>query len=85
VDALQTLPAYLQVAPRPLCGDVTGEHVIDISDVVALIAYIFAGGPAPIPYLLGDANCDAIVDISDAVYLIAYIFSGGAVPCASCK
>ncbi len=84
-DALQTIPAYLQVAPLYICGDVTGERAIDISDVVALIAYIFAGGPAPIPYLLGDVNCDAIVDISDAVYLIAYIFSGGAVPCASCK
>jgi subtilisin family serine protease len=86
LDALQTLPAHLQVVvPPPLCGDATGEDVIDISDAIALIAYIFAGGPAPTPYSVGNVNCDSLVDISDVVYLITYIFSGGAAPCANCK
>jgi len=85
VNALQMLPAHLKVMPSYLCGDATGEHVVDISDAVALIAYIFAGGLAPTPYLSGDANCDSVVDISDAVYLIAYIFAGGLAPCANCK
>ncbi len=85
-DALQTLPVYLTVVLPPyLCGDANGEQVVDISDVVALLAYIFAGGAAPSPWQAGDATCDGIVDISDAVYLISYIFSGGAAPCASCK
>ena len=84
VDALQMLAAHLKVLLY-LCGDATGEHAIDISDAVALIAYIFSGGPTPTPYLSGDANCDSVVDISDAVYLIAYIFSGGPSPCASCQ
>jgi hypothetical protein len=57
---------------------------VDISDAVSLIAYIFAGGQAPVPLLAGDASCDESVDISDAVYLIAYIFSGGPEPCAGC-
>ena len=48
-----------------------------------LIAYIFAGGPAPNPLMTGDANCDGSVDISDAVYLIAYIFTGGPLPVAN--
>ncbi|TFH65732.1 MAG: hypothetical protein E4G91_01420 [Candidatus Zixiibacteriota bacterium] len=86
VDALQVVSVHMNVVvPPPLCGDVTGENAVDISDVVALIAYIFAGGAAPIPYSSGDANCDSVVDISDAVYLIAYIFSGGQAPCANCK
>jgi hypothetical protein len=66
------------------CGDANSDKVVDISDVVFLIAYIFAGGRAPTPLLSGDANCDKAVDISDVVYLIAYIFSGGKAPCAGC-
>ena len=64
----------------------TEEPTIDIDDVVYLIAYIFSGGPAPVPYASasGDANCSCVepaVDIDDVVYLIAYIFSGGPAPC----
>jgi hypothetical protein len=68
-----------------LCGDANGDAGVDISDAVYLVAYIFAGGPAPDPLFAGDANCDMAVDISDAVYLIAYIFGGGPQPCAGCK
>jgi PKD repeat protein len=67
-----------------ICGDANADATVDISDVVYLIAYIFAGGSAPNPLLAGDANCDSTADISDVVYLIAYIFSGGLAPCASC-
>jgi hypothetical protein len=76
----RTFAAYLL-----LCGDASGDGIVDISDVVYLIAYIFSGGSAPSPKLAGDANCDSMVDISDVVYLIAYIFSGGQAPCAGCK
>ena len=68
-----------------LCGDADGTAAVDISDAVNLIAYIFAGGPAPNPIIAGDADCSNTVDISDAVYLIAYIFSGGPAPCDGCK
>jgi hypothetical protein len=68
-----------------ICGDADGSSAVDISDAVRLIAYIFAGGPAPAPLKSGDANCDTTVDISDAVYLIGYIFADGPQPCAGCK
>jgi C1A family cysteine protease len=61
-------------------GDANSDRMVDISDVVFLIAYIFSGGSAPIPYAAGDANCDITVDISDAVSLISYIFGGGLGP-----
>ncbi|MCX6832775.1 MAG: dockerin type I repeat-containing protein, partial [candidate division Zixibacteria bacterium] len=67
------------------CGDASGDRIVDISDAVYLIAYIFSGGAAPVPLSAGDANCDSTVDISDVVYLISYIFSGGAAPCEGCK
>jgi M6 family metalloprotease-like protein len=70
--------------PTYVCGDANGDCVADISDVVSLIAYIFAGGAPPSPLAAGNANCDSYVDISDVVYLTSYIFSGGAKPCAAC-
>jgi hypothetical protein len=64
-------------------GDANASGGVDIDDVVYLIAYIFSGGPAPVPYAIasGDPNCSCSVDIDDVVYLIAYIFSGGPEPC----
>ena len=69
-----------------LPGDANGDGTINITDPVYIIQYIFAGGPAPVPYAIcsGDANCDCVVNITDAVYLIAYIFGGGSPPC-SCE
>jgi C1A family cysteine protease len=67
------------------CGDADGNHVVNISDAVHLIAFIFGGGPIPSPLEAGDADCNNIVNISDAVYLIAYIFGGGPAPCAGCE
>lgn len=78
---------YWQVfdaGPEYLCGDADSNGLINISDAVYLIAYIFGGGPAPDPLLAGDADCNQLVNISDAVYLIAYIFGGGPAPCANC-
>jgi hypothetical protein len=66
-----------------VCGDADGNGIINISDAVFLIAYIFGGGPAPSPLCAGDCDGNAIVNISDAVYLIAYIFGGGPAPVQS--
>jgi hypothetical protein len=63
------------------CGNSDASGEVDVDDVVYLIAYIFSGGPEPIPYESGDADCSDGVDIDDVVYLIAYIFSGGNAPC----
>jgi hypothetical protein len=71
--------------PSYVCGDADANEIVNISDAVYLIAYIFGGGSAPDPYPAGDADCNGIVNISDAVYLIAYIFGGGPAPCATCE
>jgi hypothetical protein len=65
-----------------LCGDVNKDGVVDISDVVYLMNYLFINGPLPIPILhAGDANCDEVVDVSDVVYLMNYLFVNGPEPC----
>jgi hypothetical protein len=61
-------------------GDANGDGVIDISDVVYLLNYLFVNGPAPVPLAAGDANCDGVVDASDLVYLLNYLFVNGPSP-----
>ncbi len=67
-----------------ICGDANNSEVVNISDAVYLVNYIFASGPAPEPLESGDADCSDLVNISDAVYLVNYIFGGGPMPCAGC-
>jgi hypothetical protein len=55
-------------------GDANRDDTINIGDAIFLIAYIFNGGPAPIPVAAGDANGDGSTDVGDAVYLIAHVF-----------
>jgi hypothetical protein len=73
-------PIQITVFEAP-CGDADASGAVDIDDVAHLIAYIFSGGPEPVPYENGDANCSGAVDIDDVVWLIGYIFSGGNAPC----
>jgi hypothetical protein len=67
-----------------VCGDSDGSGVVDIDDVIHLIAYIFSGGPPPVTAIGGDPDCSLATDIDDAVYLISFLFSGGPEPCADC-
>jgi hypothetical protein len=62
-------------------GDVNGDGVINATDVVYLINYLFISGPAPDPLAAGDCNCDGNVNASDVVYLINYLFINGPPPC----
>jgi uncharacterized protein (TIGR02145 family) len=63
-----------------VCGDADANGMVNISDAVYLVGFIFAGGPAPNPEAAGDVDGNGFVNISDAVYLIAYIFGGGPEP-----
>ena len=72
------------IANYYLCGDANGDSMINISDVVYLITYVFGFGPPPDPLAAGDADCNGMVNVSDIVYLLAYIFGGGDPPCAHC-
>ena len=65
-----------------ICGDVNGDGVVDVGDVVYLINYLFKSGPAPSPREAGDVNTDNNVDVGDVVYLINYLFKSGPAPCA---
>ncbi len=67
-----------------LCGDCTGDGVVDLGDVIYLINYLYRGGPPPDPLCIGDVNCDGEVDLGDVIYLINYLYHGGPPPCGEC-
>ncbi|MFH1336751.1 MAG: dockerin type I domain-containing protein, partial [Candidatus Zixiibacteriota bacterium] len=67
---------YFQ-SPR---GDANRNGVIDVSDIVYLINFIFREGPPPNPLTLGDAGCNGYITIGDIVFLINYLFKSGPAP-----
>ena len=72
---------YVDLTPQYICGDANDDTMVNVSDAVYIINFVFSGGNAPDPYESGDANCDASVNVSDAVWVINYVFSGGNTPC----
>jgi hypothetical protein len=76
----QDVSTTFDLAP-PSRGDLTGDGVIDVFDVIASIDIIFSGAPPPSPPGLVDVNCDEVPDVFDVIYLIDYSFSGGPQPC----
>jgi hypothetical protein len=68
------------VLPSFVRGDVNGDGVIDLGDVVFLINYLYRDGQAPNPLEAGDTNSDGQINLGDVVYLIDYLFRGGSPP-----
>jgi hypothetical protein len=74
------LPLVMEPGPY-LPGDVSNDGIVNVSDVVYLLAFIFGGGPYPVPWAAAvEIDASPIVNVSDAVYLVAYIFGGGPPP-----
>jgi hypothetical protein len=73
------------ICPGGACrpGECDGNGIYNVSDCVAIIGYIFGGGPPCVPYEICscDWDCNCMCNVSDAVYCIAYIFGGGPPPC----
>jgi hypothetical protein len=70
----------IEVTPPFKHGDVNGDGLINLGDVVYLISYQYKNGPAPVPLLAGDVNCDGMVGLGDVVYLISYQYRNGPRP-----
>jgi len=66
------------------CGDCIRDSLIDLSDLVYLITYLFKGGPPPDQQCRADVNCSGEIDLGDPVLLINYLYKGGTAPCFAC-
>jgi hypothetical protein len=72
----------------PNQGDINGDAVIDVFDVIGEIGIAFSGDPDPqdpaCPKTRGDVDNNSATDVFDVIYLIATAFSGGADPVDPC-
>ncbi|MGB3093785.1 MAG: C25 family cysteine peptidase [Candidatus Zixiibacteriota bacterium] len=66
-------------------GDVTGDEVINLADVVFMINYLFRGGTAPDPLSLGDPTADCVVNLGDVIFLLNYLYKSGPAPGIGCE
>ncbi|MDH3936090.1 MAG: hypothetical protein OEV68_02035 [candidate division Zixibacteria bacterium] len=63
-------------------GDYDGNQNANISDLVWLIDFLTAAGPAPVGGAeRADANCDGFVNIADIVYYMNFTFGVADPPC----
>jgi hypothetical protein len=77
-DAFPTPPCTS--APRFRRGDCNDDGIVDISDAVCILNWLFLGGAEPGCLATTNTNEDTGADLSDAVYLLGHLFGGGPAP-----
>jgi hypothetical protein len=76
------LPCQMVATMDYICGDITGDGIVNVADVVFLVCYLYKGCPPPDPPEVGDCNADGVVNVADIVCLINYLYKGGYPPCS---
>lgn len=70
-----------------VCGDLTGDNIVNIFDPIELIKCLYGSGiPGPphvCPVHVADVNSDGLANIFDITYLIRFLYQGG--PDAECR
>jgi hypothetical protein len=61
-------------------GEANADGVLDISDPVAVLGFLFLGTDTPPCIDAADANDDGELDISDPVHGLSFLFLGGPAP-----
>jgi hypothetical protein len=65
-------------------GDAGSDSLVDVSDVIHLLNYLYKSGPDPCVMEAADPNADCVVDLGDVVYLLGSLFRGGPPPEPGC-
>ncbi|MFH1335365.1 MAG: dockerin type I repeat-containing protein [Candidatus Zixiibacteriota bacterium] len=83
-DAVTYIPRdnmrYCANIGNAMRGDANGDQVINVTDVIYMMNYLFRHGPSPVSFVSGDANCDYDLGILDVVLLINYLYKEGITP-----
>jgi hypothetical protein len=57
-------------------GDGNADGIVNLSDGVNLLGFLFLGGPAKCQRAM-ETNLDGRVDMSDAIYILNHLFLSG--------
>jgi len=63
-------------------GDSNSDRIVDLSDGVKILGYLFLGADDPGCLDAADSSDDGAIDIGDAVTIFNFLFSGGREPAA---
>ena len=61
-------------------GDVDSSGIVDLTDAVQVLNYLFQAGAQPGCMETADVNNDTNVNLTDSVFLLTYLFLGGEPP-----
>ena len=63
------------------CGDLNGDYLVDLGDLLYIVSYLYKGGDAPVcPIERGDVTSDGIIDLGDLLAIVSYLYKGGDEP-----
>jgi len=71
---------FPQITITFICGDVNGDRLVNLLDVLHLIDWKFKQGPPPEPMEAANVNGDELINLLDILYLIDYKFKEGPAP-----
>lgn len=57
-------------------GDVNGDNIVDVSDIVSLIDSVLGNTTEPVDVNVADVNGDGLIDVVDVVALIDRVLNG---------
>ena len=61
-------------------GDGNGDGVLELTDAIIILNYLFLGGDEPACLEAADSDNDASVSLTDGVLILTYLFRGGNAP-----
>ena len=72
--------SVMRALPRFVRGDCNDDAVIEISDGVCILNWLFRSAGEPACVAATNTNGDAALNISDVIYLLNHLFRGGPPP-----
>ncbi len=75
IVALMAAPLTTSAQPQYLCGDATGDGVVNLLDVLTIISGIYNTPPGPIPNPeMADVNNDGVINLLDILKFITIVY-----------
>jgi len=79
-DYVDTARVWVQNTPLILCGDVNGDHIVNVGDIIHLLNYLYKNYPPgtmppPVgPVNRADVNSDGVINVGDIIHLLNYLY-----------